>query len=80
PIAISESDFKVVGERGVIYNTYSDETSCGVTPGSLDGVAAHNHPLIGAVCVQVPKSEAGFTLVYEQFAGSKPAVYIPLPQ
>jgi len=43
-------------------------------------VVAHNHPLVGAICVQAPTSEGGFTLIYEQFASGEPAVYIPLPK
>lgn len=79
PISVDKSDFKVVGERGIVYNTYSEETSCGVVPDGLDGVVANNHWMRGAICVQVPGEEKGFALIYESHVGDEPAVYIPLP-
>jgi len=79
PVTISASDFKVVGERKTIYNTYSNETNCGVVPDELDGVVTKEHPISGAICVQVPQDENGFVLVYEPYVGNTPAVYISLP-
>ncbi len=80
PIAVGEADFKVVGERGIVYNTYSEETRCGVVPDALDGVVADGHSMSGAICVQVPEEEKGFVLIYEPYVGDQPAVYIPLPE
>ena len=79
PVTVDEADFKVVGERGVVYTTYGDETRCGVVPDALGGVVTPEHSLSGAICVQVPKDEKGFVLIYEPFVGNEPAVYIPLP-
>ena len=79
PISIDSSDFKVVGEQGTIYNTYSDETRCGVVPESLSGVAALNYSVSGAICVQVPAEEGEFILIYDSGLSAEPAVYIPLP-
>ncbi len=80
PVAVKTSDFKVVGEQGVVYETYGKDTNCGVVPDALNGVVTSDHAIRGAVCVQVPKSEKGFVLVYEPYTGDVPAVYIPLPE
>ncbi len=80
PISIDESDFVVVGELGEVYNTYSEETRCGVVPDKLDGVVTYDHAISGAICVQVPEHERGFILVYDDAYGGDPAVYIPLPE
>ncbi len=79
PISIDESDFKVVGERGVVYNTYSEETRCGVVPDKLDGVVTSDHSISGAICVQAPEDEDGFVLIYDTGLSTEPAVYISLP-
>ncbi len=80
PLSINESDFKVVGERGVVYNTYSEETRCGVVPDKLDGVVTSDHSISGAICVQVPEDESGFVLIYDTGMSAEPAVYISLPE
>lgn len=79
PVSIDASDFKVVGEREEVYTTYGDDTRCGVVPDALDGVVTADHWIRGAICVQVPEKEEGFTLIYEPFIGDEPAVYIPIP-
>jgi hypothetical protein len=78
PIRIAQSNFKVVGDRHVVYNTYGEETSCGVVPDALNGVVAHDHSMTGTVCVQVPEDEGNFILVYDRYTGGDPAIYIPL--
>jgi hypothetical protein len=80
PVRIVQSNFKVIGDRHVVYNTYSDETGCGVVPDALNGVVAHNHSMTGAICVQVPEDEGNFILVYDRYTGGDPAIYIPLPE
>lgn len=80
PIRITQSNFKVVGDRHVVYNTYGEETHCGVVPDALNGVVAHEHSMTGAVCVQVPEDEGNFILVYDRYTGGDPAIYIPLPE
>jgi len=80
PISVGKSDFKVVGEQGKVYNTYSKETGCGVVPDQLDGVVTYDHSIRGAICMQVPEDEVGFVLVYDPSGGDEPAVYIPLPE
>jgi len=79
-ITVQESDFKVVGDKKEIYTTYDEETRCGVVPGQLGGVVSPNFSLTGSICVQVPEDEAGFSLIYERYAGDQPAVYISLPE
>ena len=80
PVRVDESDFKVIGDRHVVYNTYSEGTSCGVVPDALDGVVAHDHSMTGAICVQVPEDEGAFVLVYDRYTGGDPAIYVPLPE
>ena len=79
PVTVDEADFKVVGERGVVYTTYGDETRYSVVPDALGGMVTPEYSLSGAICVQAPKDEKGFVLIYEPFVGNEPAVYIPLP-
>jgi|GEM_PF-3366001 len=78
-VSISENDFRLMDEQGQIYNTYSDDTSCGVVPDELDGVVSPDHWVRGTVCVQIPKTKRGFQLIYEPSHNS-PTVYIPLPE
>jgi hypothetical protein len=78
PIRIVQSNFKVIGDRHVVYNTYGEETHCGVVPDALSGVVAHDHSMTGTVCVQVPEDEGNFILVYDRYTGGDPAIYIPL--
>ncbi|RME50538.1 MAG: DUF4352 domain-containing protein [Caldilineae bacterium] len=80
PVSIDESDFKVVGERQEVYNTYSEETRCGVVPDALDGVVIAGRPIRGDICVQVPEQERDFVLIYDSGDSKQPAVYIPLPE
>ncbi len=80
PVAVQESDFKVVGDKKEIYTTYGEETRCGVIPGQLGGVVSANFSLTGSICVQVPENEGGFSLIYESYLGDQPAVYISLPE
>jgi len=80
PLTIDDTDFKVVGERKKIYTTYSEETRCGVIPGRLGGVVTADFPLTGSICVQTPENEEDFVLIYEDYTGSQPAIYISLPK
>lgn len=81
PVAINTTDFKLIGERRLLYTTYNEGTRCGVIPDELDGVVAiGNYPMTGNICFQVPQDERGFRLVYEQYTGDYPAVYFDLPE
>ena len=80
PVQIDESDFKVVGARQEVYNTYSKETHCGVVPNALSGVVVAGRPIRGDICVQVPVQEKNFVLIYDSGVNEQPAVYIPLPE
>jgi hypothetical protein len=81
PVSINTSDFKLIGERRLLYTTYDEESRCGVIPDELDGVVARqSYPMSGNICFQVPQAEGGFQLVYEQYVGDYPAVYIDLPE
>ena len=81
PVGINTSDFQLIGDQHRPYTTYNEETNCGVIPDELDGVVARqSYPMTGNVCFQVPQDEGGFQLVYEQYVGDYPAVYIDLPE
>jgi hypothetical protein len=81
PVSINSSDFKLIGEQRLLYTTYDEETRCGVIPDELDGVVAwHSYPMTGNICFQVPQDEGDFQLVYEQYVGDYPAIYIDLPE
>lgn len=81
PVAISSSDFNLIGDRRTRYTPYGEETACGVIPDELDGVVARDsYPMTGNVCFQVPLEEGKFQLIYEQYVGDYPAVYFALPE
>lgn len=80
PVQLTSSDFRLIGSRNEVYNTFSDETNCGVVPDEVDGVVARNSSMDGNICFQVPDQETEFTLIYERYSGDYPAVYFPLPE
>lgn len=80
PVSITASDFTVVGDFKEVYTTYNEHTRCGVIPDRLDGVVTYDYSISGSICVQVPEDEGGFILVYDDYSGGDPAVYIPLPE
>jgi hypothetical protein len=81
PVGINPSDFQLIGDQRHPYTTYNEETNCGVIPDELDGVVARqSYPMTGNVCFQVPHDEGDFQLIYEQYVGDYPAVYIDLPE
>ncbi len=79
-VQIGESDFELIGAEKVAYDTYSQETRCGVVPDALDGVVSPGQSMSGNVCFQVPDQEGGFQLIYEENIGDFPAFLIPLPE
>ena len=62
-VDVRESDFKLVGDKRVVYVPYDE--SCGVIPDELDGEAFGGGRLEGNICFQVPDDEGGFMLIHE---------------
>ncbi len=56
---ISASDFRITGDRGVVYTTFGDSTRCGVVPDSLAWDTFPGAVVTGNVCVQIPEDENG---------------------
>jgi hypothetical protein len=79
-IGIDSSDFKLIGSHNVVYTPWGDESRCGVVPDELDGVVTEALSVEGNVCFQVPRDDNRFKLVYEQYIGDYPAIYIDLPE
>ncbi len=78
-IAVTASDFKIIGGRNTVYSTYGEDTRCGVVPDELDGVLPRQSWMSGHICVQVPQDERDFKLIYEPTGDDHPAVSIDVP-
>lgn len=79
-VQIEESDFELIGTEKVTYDTYSEETRCGVVPDVLDSVLPLGQSINGNICFQVPDQEGGFQLIYDEYTGDFPAFLISLPE
>jgi len=77
PVKLWDSDFKLVGSRKTMYETY--QVSCGVIPDELNGVVAPGHFFDANICFQISTDETDFQLIYAP-SSSTPAVYFDLPQ
>ena len=67
---ITESDFELVGNQGVKYQTFEDGVICGVTPNDLSYEELYRGGTVtGTVCFAVPVSEigGGLTLHYDDY-------------
>ncbi len=71
PEYVTESDFELVGNRGVEYQTFEDGVSCGVTPNDLSENLYRGGMVTGTVCFAVPTNEIGdgLNLHYEDYQG-----------
>ncbi len=78
PLELDESDFQMMGEAQEIYTTYSEESSCGVIPDTLDGVLLPGGSMRGNVCFQVPEGEGGLQLIYSPYVRDDPHLYFDL--
>jgi hypothetical protein len=78
-LRIEESDFQIAGDRGELYSTYGEETSCGVVPDTLAGVLMPGETMSGNVCIQVPKAETALQLVYHPYIQDDVLLYFDLP-
>ncbi|MBX3050398.1 MAG: DUF4352 domain-containing protein [Caldilineaceae bacterium] len=81
PRQIDDSDYLVVGDRGVIYTTYATETRCGVIPKELDRELFDGATVSGSVCVIAPQDEDDFRLIYKPgYQWDEEVVYFALEE
>ena len=64
---ISDSAFKLVGSRGVKYQTYREENRCGIIPNELADSLYRGGSTEGNVCFAVPTDETGLTFLYDTY-------------
>ena len=65
PRKIDDSDYRVVGDRGVIYSSFDSITRCGVIPDELDWELFPAATVTGNVCVMLPQDEGELRLIYK---------------
>lgn len=81
PCKIDDSDYRVVGERGVIYSSFDSTTRCGVIPDELDWELFSGATVSGNVCVMLPKDEGELRLIYKPGSGwDEDVVYFDLAE
>ncbi len=64
-VTVSEGDLSLTGSRNVIYDTFSESSSCGVVPEALQGEMFPGGSAEGNVCFQVPADETGPVIVVD---------------
>ncbi|HLB24472.1 MAG TPA: DUF4352 domain-containing protein [Dehalococcoidia bacterium] len=64
-VQVYESDFKITGSKNIIYDSFSDDTSCGFLEEALQGEMFPGGQLEGYVCFQVPEDETDLLLIAE---------------
>lgn len=65
PRAVDDSDYRVVGDRGIIYTTFDTPTRCGVIPNELDWEVFPDATVTGNICVIAPQDETELRLIYK---------------
>ena len=64
---ISDYSFDLVGSRGIEYQPFSQENSCGIIPNDLSVSLYRGGSAEGNVCLSVPTNETGFVLRYDTY-------------
>ena len=64
---ISDRSFKLVGSRGVQYQTHREENRCGVIPDELSEHLYLGGYATGNVCFAIPTNETGLTFLYDTY-------------
>lgn len=64
PRWVDDSDFRVVGEKGVVYEPFASASRCGVIPDELDFEIFEGATVEGNICVRLPKDEEDLLLIY----------------
>lgn len=65
PRNISYGDYRMVGERGIVYTPFESTTRCGVIPEELDWQLFRDATITGNVCVVIPADESELRLIYQ---------------
>ncbi len=81
PRQIADSDYRVVGDRGIIYSSFDSTTRCGVIPDELDWELFPDATISGNVCVMLPQDEGELRLIYKPGSGwDEDVVYFDLAE
>jgi hypothetical protein len=81
PRTIDDSDYRVVGDRGIIYKPFDSATRCGVIPNELDRELFLNATITGNICVVVPQDEGELRLIYNpNYEWDEQVVYFDLTE
>lgn len=81
PRRIDDSDYRVVGDRGVIYSSFESTTRCGVIPDELDWELFPDATISGNICVMLPQDEGELRLIYKPGSGwGEEVVYFDLAE
>ena len=62
-IQVFESDFEVTGSSNVIYDSFSDGSSCGFYDDAISGEMFPGGSIEGYFCIQVPEDETDLLLI-----------------
>jgi hypothetical protein len=65
PAWISDADFYLVGSNNVLYETFGEDSRCGVIPDNLADELFRGGTAQGNVCFQIPDAEIDLRLIYE---------------
>lgn len=65
PRTVDDSDYRIVGDRGIIYTTFDTPTRCGVIPDELDWEVFPDATVTGNICVVAPEDEGDLRLIYK---------------
>lgn len=75
---IEESDFQLLGQDNHLYNTFDEESRCGVVSDAIGGVIPPGDWISGNVCFQIPEDEIGRILIYQPFIGDNALLQLDL--
>ncbi len=64
PRSIGTGDFRMVGDRGIVYAPFESTTRCGVIPDELDWELFGGATVSGNICVIVAEDEGDLRLIY----------------
>lgn len=77
---VSGSQFKLIDEQRRPYDTFHEDSRCGVVPQELGGRISRGESLTGNICMVVPRSSQTFVLRVDSFlAGETVHFSVPTP-
>ena len=65
PRRIRSSDYRLVGDRGIVYTPFDTATRCGVIANELDWDLFGNATVTGNICIVAPQDEDTLRLIYK---------------